>query len=352
MTEWKPIRTSALADLLGGSLHGDGSIELRSIDTLDAAGPGVLSWMGNAQYAGKLAGSNAGCVLVPLEISPPAGRTVIRVKDPDLALTVALQHMAPQPPRVATGVHPTATVCAGARVDGACIGAGAYVGEGATIGSGAQLHPGAYVGAFSSVGRDCVLWPGVVVRERCRIGDRVILHPNCVIGADGFGYLFRGGKHVKVPQVGTVQIDDDVEIGAGSTVDRAKSGVTRIRRGTKIDNLVQIGHNCDIGEDCIVVAQVGISGSVTTGHHCVFGGQVGIADHLRIGNGVQFGAQSGVMRDVTDGETLLGTPADERRASLQREVATRKLPEALAELRALAKRIEQLESAADDRKRM
>ncbi|MFN0135058.1 MAG: UDP-3-O-(3-hydroxymyristoyl)glucosamine N-acyltransferase [Phycisphaerae bacterium] len=351
MNDWKPIRADELARILDGELHGDGAITINQIGTLDNAGPASLAWMGSANYAGKLAATAAGVVLIPLGIEPPAAKTVIRVKDPDVSLSRALEHMAPRPPTVPIGVHRTAVVAEDAVIDGACIGPHATICAGAIVGAGTQLHAGVYVGNGARIGRDCILWPGSVVRDRCILGDRVTLQPNAIIGADGFGFLFRDGKHVKVPQVGTVLIEDDVEIGANSCVDRAKSGVTRIGRGTKIDNLVQIGHNCNIGEDCMIVAQVGISGSVTTGNYCVFAGQAGVSDHIKVGNAVQVGAQACLFGDADDGEVLLGTPAIAKRAALKRELASRKLPELVVQLKELQKRIEQLESSANDRAR-
>ncbi|HUU95835.1 MAG TPA: UDP-3-O-(3-hydroxymyristoyl)glucosamine N-acyltransferase, partial [Phycisphaerae bacterium] len=177
------------------------------------------------------------------------------------------------------------------------------------------------------------------------------IHPNATIGADGYGYLQREGRHVKIPQIGTVVIEDDVEIGANTAIDRARSGETRIRRGTKIDNLVQIGHNCDIGEDCIIVGQCGISGSTTLGHHVVFGGQVGVIDHLRIGNGVQVAAKSLVTHDIPDGQVVRGIPATDNHLFGRQQVIIRRLPKMVEQLRELTKRVQQLESAANDTKR-
>lgn len=198
------------------------------------------------------------------------------------------------------------------------------------------------------IGRDCLLWPNVVVRERVTIGDRVIIHPNVTIGADGFGYLQRADKHVKIPQIGTVVIEDDVEIGANTCIDRARSGITRIGRGTKIDNLVQVGHNVTIGEDCIIVAQCGISGSTSLGHHVVLSGQVGLTDHLRIGSAVQVAAKSGVFRNVPDGKVYRGIPATEYYQYARQQIGVRRLPKLMEQLRELARRVEWLESAADD----
>lgn len=349
-TGWRAMSAGEIAQLVEGKLDGDAGRSVSSIETLERAGPEALSWLGDAKYTAQLAASRAGVVLVPIDCVAPASIVAVRVRDPDLALCRVLERMAPQPPQVEAGVHPSALVAATAVVDGAAIGPNVVIGAGARIGSGTQLHAGVYVGTDSVIGRGCVLWPNVVVRERCTIGDRVVIHASTTIGADGFGYLFRDGAHRKVPQVGTVQIDDDVEIGANCCVDRAKSGVTRIRSGVKIDNLVQIGHNCDIGEHCVLVAQVGVSGSVTIGRYCVLAGQAGVADHLTLGSGVRVGAQAGVAQDVADREQLLGSPARDSRAYLKQDFALRRLPELLAQFRELKRRVEALESSDDDRK--
>ena len=223
--------------------------------------------------------------------------------------------------------------------------------RGAEIGPGTQLHAGVYIGAETHVGRDCVLWPNVVVREGTTIGDRVIIHPNTTLGADGFSYLLRDGKHRKVPQVGRVVIEDDVEIGANCAVDRARSGETRVRRGTKIDNLVQIGHNSDIGEDCIIVGQCGIAGSTTLEDHVVLSGQVGVIDHLRIGAGARIAAQSCVMGDLEAGRIYRGTPAVDNLRYGRQQVGVRRLPKMIEQLRALSKRVEKLESATNNPER-
>jgi UDP-3-O-[3-hydroxymyristoyl] glucosamine N-acyltransferase len=341
------ITAAELARRLGATLHGDGARIIRQLATLEEAGPDDLSWLGTADLLPQLASSHAGVVLVPPSCPMPPDRTIICVADPDLAMCEALAALAPPTETVPTGVDPAARVAPDAIVDGACIGPHVYVGSGAVIGPGTQLHPGVYVGANCRIGRDCVLWPNVVVREYASIGDRVIIHPNATIGADGFGYRQRGGKHYKIPQIGRVVIEDDVEVGAGTCIDRARSGITRIGRGTKIDNLVQIGHNVRIGEDCVIVSQCGISGSTTLGDHVMLAGQVGLIDHLRIGDGAQVAAKSGVARDIPDGEVWRGIPAVPNSEFGRQAVGFRRLPKIMEQLRALTKRVEELESAAN-----
>ncbi len=348
MSETPSITAGELAACVGGALEGDSGRVVREVATFEQAGPESLSWAGTPDLLPRAIESAAGVLLIPEGCSLPPGRTVIRVADPDLALCDILDRLAPPADAVADGVHPTATVCPGATVDGAAIGAHVYIGPGATVGSGTQLHPGVYVGAHATVGLDCVLWPNVVVEARVTIGDRVIIHPNATIGADGFGYLQRDGVHRKIPQIGTVVIEDDVEIGANSTVDRARSGVTRVGRGTKLDNLVQIAHNADIGEHCLIVSQSGVAGSSTLDHHVFMSGQVGVTDHVHLGAGVQVAAKSAVMGSASAGEVLRGIPATDFRRSLREQAALRKLPEWLKKLRDFGRRVERLEARSGD----
>ena len=345
------ITVGELARRLGGEFAGDAGLIVRQVATLEQAGPDALSWLGGREHLRQFEQTKAAAVLVPEGLEIPEGRSVIRVADPDLALCEALTLLGPLPERVPDGVHSSAVVSPDASVEGAAIGANAFVGPRAVVGPGTQLHAGVYVGAEATIGRDCVLWPNVVVRERTAIDDRVVIHPNTTIGADGFSYLQREGKHRKVPQVGLVIIEDDVEIGANCAVDRARSGETRIRRGTKIDNLVQIGHNCDIGEDCIIVAQCGIAGSATLEHHVALSGHVGVVDHLRIGAGAQVAAKSLVVRDIPVRAVFRGIPATDNNLFGRQQAAVRRLPKMIEQVRELSKRVERLESAADDPER-
>ncbi len=348
MSDQKYITVAELADRLGGRVEGDGTRMVHTVATLEQAEPDMLSWVGTPDVLPRVSQSKAGVLLVPESCSLPPDRTVIRVADPDAAVCEVLEYLSPPPDRVAQGVHPTAVISRGASVEGAAIGAHVYVGPDAVIGAGTQLYPGVYIGAHVKIGHECTLWPNVVVRERTAIGNRVLIHPNATIGADGFGYLQRGGKNCKIPQIGTVVIEDDVEIGANSTVDRARSGVTRIGRGTKIDNLVQIGHNVDIGEDCIIIAQCGIGGSASLGHHVVMSGQCGVFDHLRIGSDVQVAAKSIITHNIPDGRIVRGIPATDHHRFLRNEASLRKLPEWIQRMRALSRRVERLESQIGD----
>lgn len=343
MPEESMLAAVDLAKRLKGTLHGDPSRRICDVAPLEQAGPDALSWVAAPSHLSRAVESKAGVLLLPEQCAPLVDRTVIRVADPDAAMCEVLELLAPPPERVPPGVHPSATVAPSADVHGAAIGSCAFVGASASVGKGTQLHPGVYVGAHAAIGRDCVLWPNAVVRERVIIGDRVVIHPNATIGADGFSFILREGKHRKVPQIGTVTIEDDVEIGSNTSIDRARSGTTRIRRGTKIDNQVQIGHNCDIGEDCIIIALCGIGGSTTLGHHVVMAGQAGISDHQRVGNLVTVAGGAGVTTTIPDGQVVRGIPAIEGRRYLREQAAVRKLPEALKTLKALVHRVEELQ---------
>lgn len=345
----RPTLTAAdAARLTDGTLAGDPRRVITGVAPLAVAGPEELAWLGSAKYAARAAESRAGVILVAAGVNLAAEHTTITVPDPDRALCVILAALQPPGELLAPGIHPTATVSKSAVVTGACIGPHAYVSHGAVVGPGTQLHHGAFVGAHARVGPDCVLWQHVVVRDYVTVGARVIIHPNSTIGADGFGYLQRDGRNLKIPQIGTVVIEDDVEIGANTAIDRARSGETRVGRGTKIDNLVQIGHNIQIGEHCIIVSQTGLSGSVTLGNYVVLAGQVGIADHVHLHDRAQVAAKSGISKDVPAGVVMRGIPAVPVTEFARRTVLERRLPHMVAELQELAKRVEQLESAKDD----
>lgn len=350
MAELQSFTIAEIAAQVGGRVEGDGERRIVRVAALSAARGDSLSWLGHPKYAGELVNTQAAGVLVPDVCDVPAGLTVIRVADPDVAMITVLNLLMPVRDRVEPGIHATAVIAPGARIDGtAAIGPHVVVGGGASIGENSQLHSGVFIGESVSIGRDCVLWPNVVIREGTIIGDRVVIHPNSTIGADGFGYLQRDGRHVKVPQIGVVHIEDDVEIGANTCVDRAKSGVTRIGRGTKIDNLVQIAHNVEIGPHCIIVALSGLGGSTVLGEQAILAGSVGISDHVRIGSRAMVAAKAGVMRDVPDDQCVAGIPAVEARQFWRRIALLAELPEWKRELNRMMERISKLESPTDDR---
>jgi len=332
-----------LAVALGATLEGDPGRRVSGIAALDTAGPEQISFLIDNRYRPAAEASRAGALLVAESMSGLSG-PLLRTSAPQKALVALLTlfHPASAPP---AGIDPSAIVARDARVDpSASVGALAMIGAGAVIGPRARIHPMVYVGAGVEVGEDSVLHPRVVLCEGVRLGCRVNVQAGAVVGGDGFGYVFDGAGHRKIPQVGIVVIEDDVDIGANTTIDRAMLGRTIIRRGTKIDNLVQVGHNVEIGEHSIIVAQVGISGSCRLGRGVVAAGQVGFADHLTIGDGAVLGAQAGVHEDVPAGDRRLGTPAVPM-LQAKRLFATQKhLPDMSRRLRAAERRLEELET--------
>lgn len=332
-----------VAALVGGTLEGDSSVVITGVAGLGEAGVGDASFLEHPSYAPLLLKTGASLVLLAVGVAAPSGLGVIRVAHPTVAFGKLVDAFASPPPRFPPGVHPRALVDPAAKVPPsvsvqpfAVIEAGVEVGEGTVVGAGCYLGHGA------RVGRDCFLYPHVTIRERCIVGDRVILHSGVVIGSDGFGYDFVDGRYRKVSQVGIVRVEDDVEIGANAAVDRGRFGRTWIKRGVKIDNLVQIAHNVVVGEDTVIVSQTGISGSTQIGRHVRIAGQVGTVGHISIGDGATLMAQSGVSRDVEKGTTVFGYPAQEQGAAMRTYGAIRRLPQMIERLRKLEKQVAEL----------
>lgn len=343
-----PASVGQVAEFIGAQVEGDAALMLSGVAALEAAGPEELSWVASDKQLPRLADSRAGAVLVPIHVKI-SGRTLLRAGDVDLALCGLLGHFGPPAERVPAGAHPSAIIAPGAQVHASAgIGPFVTIGSGAVVGAGVQVHVGVRIGDRAQIGAECILWQNVVIREDVRIGQRVIIHPNATIGSDGFGYVHRDGRHVKIPHIGTVELEDDVEVGANTAIDRAKTGVTRVGRGTKIDNLVQIGHNCEIGPGSILVGQVGLSGSCRLGAGVTLAGQVGVADHVRIGDRCVVTAKAGVFSDLPPGGVSGGTPATEQAAYIRQAMAARRLPRVLEKVRELSKRVQRLESSADD----
>jgi len=333
-----------VADRVGGEVVGDGSVLLTGFAPADSAGPGDLTFAENEAYLNRAEESAAGAVLAPQGFSSRR-KTLIRVANPRVAFARALPLFLP-PEDYPPGIHPSAVVASTAVVDPtASIGPHCVVGERAHIGARTALLGGNHVGADCRIGDDCRLFPNVVVYPQVQIGHRVRLHAGVVIGADGFGYVLDQGQHRKVPQIGNVIIEDDVEIGANSTVDRAALGSTIIGRGTKIDNLVMVAHNVVVGEHCLLISQSGIAGSTRLGNYCILAGQAGVAGHLKIGNKVTCAAQSGVMRDIPDNTCVLGSPAVPDREAKRQFVAIQQLPDLIRRVRELEKELAQRKQA-------
>ncbi|MDD2897415.1 MAG: UDP-3-O-(3-hydroxymyristoyl)glucosamine N-acyltransferase [Desulfuromonadaceae bacterium] len=332
-----------LAEYLGGVVQGNGDTQIFGLGALETAGPDALTFLANPKYASKVAETSAGAVLM----APGGeryGRTAIEVANPYLcfAKLLTLFYTVPHNPR---GILPAAVVTDTATIgENASIYPGAFIGKNVTIGNRSVVYPGAVLYDDVSVGDDCTIHANVVIRERCRIGNRCILQPGAVIGSDGFGYAPDGRSYYRIPQIGIVILEDDVEIGANTCIDRAAIEVTRICRGTKLDNLVQIAHNCQIGEDCMIVSQVGISGSAKIGNHVTLAGQVGVAGHLTIGDNVLVGAQSGVPSSLPPNAAYSGTPTMPHKEWLKSAMVVPRLPEMKKSVSALEKRVAELEA--------
>ncbi|MBI2890018.1 MAG: UDP-3-O-(3-hydroxymyristoyl)glucosamine N-acyltransferase [Nitrospirae bacterium] len=333
-----------LAGHVGGRVVGNAALVVSGVAPLETAGPDELSFIANPKYRRHAAASRAGALVVD-SAQGLEGRNAIISANPYLAVAkiLALLH----PPRTRSigisglaCVHPSATVA-----EDVSIAPFVYVGAKSRVGSRTVLSPCVFVGEGAEIGRECTLHPGVVVMDGCRVGDRVILHPGVVVGSDGFGYAQDGGRSFKVPQVGMAEIGEDVEIGANTTVDRGSVGVTRLGRGVKIDNLVQIGHNVEVGEDSILVAQVGISGSTKLGRGVQVGGQAGFAGHIHVGDGARVAGQAGVISDVEGGATVGGTPHQRHGVWIKSVALAARLPEFLKAFRDLQDRVAALETA-------
>lgn len=343
-----PLLLRDVQQLTGGDLHGASDTAIFGVASLEEAGPGDLAYIADDRHMKAALSSKATAFVVARHIAELARPQVV-VPHPAYAFARIVERffVAPYKPRgIAQDIARGQDVTIGQDVS---IWPFVTLGDRAAIGSRVTLYPGVFVGADSTIGDDSVLYPNVVVREGCTIGARVIIHSGTVVGSDGFGYVRHQGKHQKIPQVGGVTIEDDVELGANVTVDRATFGRTVIRRGTKVDNLVQVAHNVVVGEDSIVVAQVGIAGSTAVGHHVMIGGQAGLADHLRIGDHVMIAARSGVTRDLDGNQVVSGAPAMPHEAWLRVQALIPKLPELRQQVRDLAARLQVLEQRQSGR---
>jgi UDP-3-O-[3-hydroxymyristoyl] glucosamine N-acyltransferase len=337
------MRLADLAERLRCELRGDGGIEIRAVRSLEDAGPGDLTFLANRKYLSQVAVTKASAIILPLDAAEVPCAS-LRATNAYLAFAQALGlfYVARRP---APGIHPTAIVASSARLaEPVSIGAYAVVGDDVEIGPEATIHPHVTLYPGVRIGRAFVAHAGVVVREDVVIGDRVVLHPGVVLGADGFGFAPTPQGAVKIPQTGIVIIEDDVEIGANTTIDRATLGATVIRQGAKLDNLVMVGHNCEVGAHSFLAAQVGLAGSTKLGRGVQMGGQAGAAGHLTIGDGVQIVAQSGVPNSVADGQIVGGYPAVEVTRWRRASAALLRLPE-------LLRRVRRLERAAGRRTR-
>lgn len=333
-----------IANAIDGRIEGDGNVTVNGFAKIEEGRPGTITFLANPKYTHYIYDTKASVVLVAdgVQLARPVSATLIRVKDPYECIARLLQlYQAAQPKK--TGVSPQACIAASASIGEGCyVGPLACVGEGVVIGPGSQIHPHAVIEDGVTIGSDCIVYPNVTIYPGCRLGDRVTIHAGAVIGADGFGFAPGPDGYDKIPQIGIVEIGDDVEIGANACVDRSTMGATVIRRGVKLDNLVQIAHNVEVGEHTVMSAQTGVAGSTKIGSWCMFGGQVGVAGHAVVGDKTVLGAQSGVPGNLKGGATLIGTPPMEPKAYFKSIALTRRLPEMNRRMADLQKQVEQL----------
>jgi UDP-3-O-[3-hydroxymyristoyl] glucosamine N-acyltransferase len=329
------LTANDIARLVNGKLSGNGNAVIRGAAGLNEAGPNDVSFLRDVKKINLLKKTKAGLVFVPTGLSSN-GKTLVHVENPVEAFSIVLGKLEDEKLPRRSGVHPLASIAKSARIGkNVFIGPFCVIEDDAVIGDDVVLRAQVYVGLRTTIGQGTTLHPHVVLREDIQVGERCIIHAGAVIGSDGYGFYFAKGKHNKIPQIGSVIIEDDVEIGSCTAIDRATTGTTRIGKGTKIDNLVQIAHNVQIGEHSLIVAQVGIAGSSKLGKGVVMGGQAGMADHITVGDGAKIGGQSGVIQDVAPGAVLFGNPAQPIREAFKQALLFRRLQQLFDDVKKL-----------------
>ncbi len=333
-----------IAEIVNGKVVGNNNITITGVSGIKEAKEGDLTFIANRKYLSLLKSTKASAVIVSPDINNTGNATLIQVENPSLAFAKIVSLIGPEPIKFTPGIHPTAiigeNVSLGKEVS---IQPYAVIENGAEIGDGTVIGAGVYIGHYTKIGKNCLIYPHVIIRERIKIGDRVIIHSGTVIGGDGFGFATVKGVHHKIPQIGTVEIGNDVEIGSNVTIDRARFDKTYIGNGVKIDNLVQIAHNVYIGDNTIVVAQVGISGSTTIGKNVIIAGQAGLIGHITVGDNAIIGGKAGVTKDVAPNAHVTGFPAREKWEDMRFHAYLRKQPELMEKLKKLEKKIEKIE---------
>ena len=345
------LTLAELTDLTQGTLIQEGlRSEFSGIAALDDASESDISFLGNEKYREEFLETKAGVVIVPLQLKErPSGVALIEVENPSFSFGEIIKQFSKRSRGEAIGVHPSACVAEDVVFDPTKVSvrAGAIVESGCVIGDGSVIGAGAVLTEHVKVGEDCYIQANATIREYCELGDRVILQPGCVIGSDGYGYEFVDGEHKKVDQVGIVVLEDDVEIGANTTIDRARFGKTLIGKGTKIDNLVQIAHNVTTGEHCLVVSQTGIAGSTHLGNHVTVAAQVGMTGHLKIGDKATLLARTGVTKNLNGDQVYMGNPARPAQEEQKKRASIARLPKMMKEFRSLKKVIEEIQCSGE-----
>jgi UDP-3-O-[3-hydroxymyristoyl] glucosamine N-acyltransferase len=342
----KQTTVGELAALIDGYVVGDGDTLIYGISSIEDAQDGDVTYAETARLLSTAEKSYASAIIAP-QSSPVIQKPTIRVKNPRFAFAQVLRIFAPEP-KVYRGIHPTAIVAESAKLGhNVSIHSSSVVGENCILGDNVVIYPFVYIGDGVTIGNNCVIYPHVVLHDGTEIGNSVVIHSGCVLGTDGFGYMYIEDRHYKIPQIGRVIIGDDVEIGANVTIDRARTGSTRVGTGTKIDNLVHIGHNCTIGEHCVIVAQVGISGSCEVGKGVIIAGQVGIKDHTTVGDGAIIGAKAGVLSNIAPGAFVSGYYARPHQQEMRRAALSGQLPDMTGRIKQLERRLAALEAATE-----
>ncbi len=335
-------KLNEIAQFIQGELYGNGDIEIADIQSLENARPEHISFAVDASLLEKVKKSKAGAFILPKSWPHPIEKPAILVEDPYVAFAKLAETFAKQP-FVPSGISPEATIGKECSIaEEVTILPGVVIGDNVTIGKRTTIYPGCFIGSNCIIGEGSTLFPNVTIYDSCQIGNQVIIHAGSVVGSDGFGYAWDGKRHIKIPQRGRVVIEDGVEIGANCAIDRATFGETKIGAGTKIDNLVQIGHNVTIGPCSIIVAQVGIAGSTQVGSGVVIGGQAGLSGHISIGDGVKIAAQSGVTKNISAGQTIIGSPALPYREWVRQQGLVKGLTIMSKEVKALRKELSEL----------
>lgn len=333
-----------IATVLNGTIEGNPEVKVNNFSKIEEGKPGTLTFLANPKYEHFIYHTEASIVLVNNDFTPtePIKATLIKVANAYASLAILL-NMVEQAKEKKAGIDSTAYISTSAIIKENCyIGNFAYIGDNVKIGHNCKIYPNAYIGDNVTLGDNCIVYPHVTIYEGCIIGNNCILHAGCVIGSDGFGFAPEGESYKKIPQLGNVILEDNVEIGANTTIDRAVMDSTIIRKGVKLDNLVQIAHNVEVGENTVMAAQVGIAGSTKVGRHCMFGGQVGLSGHIHIADNVILGAQCGVISDVKEQTTLLGAPAINAKNFMRSSAIFNRLPDIYHQINQMQRELEQL----------
>lgn len=338
-----------ISQLVNGTVVGDGSVTVNTFAKIEEGHDGALSFLANPKYTHYIYTTKSSVVLVRKDFEPehPVDATLIKVDDPYATMSHLLAMVSDMLTAKPQGIEQPSFVAEDVKLpDDVYVGAFAYIGAGAKIATGARIYPQCYVGAGAEIGENSILYPGVKVYHGCKVGNNCILHSGVVIGADGFGFApSPTGEYSKIPQLGIVEIDDDVEIGANTTVDRATMGATKVGKGTKLDNLIMVAHNVEIGSHNVFASQTGVAGSTKIGSYCMVGGQTGFSGHIHVGDKVMIGAQSGIPSDLADGSQVMGYPAVGLKEFYRTTAYQRRLGDLFAEVRRLTKKLEELGKA-------